>query len=389
MTHTSLSRFLIAGSAALAGLLATAPSALAAPLCTFDVGAARLDVALDGGSATLLVTATDVLVNDAPCGPAPDATDAIVVTGGDANDVLTLLGDFRPGLTPEGDGTDEIELTVDLGAGADALVLNLGTTDDVLLFTSTGADLGGDGDQDLSLAGVENVTVRAMSGDDTIDASDYPRAITLLGGTGADTLVGGPGADQIDGGDGNDVLSGGVGDDVLTGGRGNDVEQGQSGRDTFYQQSVANGADRLVGGGGSDTVIYSGRTAALSITLDGTNRADGEAGENDVIGADVENAYGGSGNDFMSGSSAANYLRGGAGNDRLVGKGGNDNLQGGAGADRLDGGTGLDIFAAGGGDDIITGVADGVAELVSCGSGNDSHQAAAEDTFSSCEVATP
>ncbi len=43
----------------------------------------------------------------------------------------------------------------------------------------------------------------------------------------------------------------------------------------------------------------------------------------------IENAFGGSGNDYLIGNQAANTLRGGAGADRLNGQGGDDLLDGG------------------------------------------------------------
>ncbi len=70
----------------------------------------------------------------------------------------------------------------------------------------------------------------------------------------------------------------------------------------------------------------------------------------------IENATGGSANDFISGSSLANRLIGGAGNDSLFGGGGNDTLQGQGGNDRVFGETGNDTFyLAGGGQDTASG----------------------------------
>jgi serralysin len=57
----------------------------------------------------------------------------------------------------------------------------------------------------------------------------------------------------------------------------------------------------------------------------------------------IENASGGSGDDFLYGNVAANNLIGNAGNDQLSGYDGNDVLNGGAGADKLYGGAGLNF----------------------------------------------
>jgi Ca2+-binding RTX toxin-like protein len=61
-----------------------------------------------------------------------------------------------------------------------------------------------------------------------------------------------------------------------------------------------------------------------------------------AYGAVIENAVGGSGNDWLTGNAANNFLRGGAGQDKLNGDEGDDILQGGAGDDLLNGGLGTD-----------------------------------------------
>ena len=71
-------------------------------------------------------------------------------------------------------------------------------------------------------------------------------------------------------------------------------------------------------GDGSDTVDYRERTAGLTITLNG-QADDGEAGEGDNVGAEVETAIGGSGNDRIVGNNLGNRLQGGAGDDTIIG----------------------------------------------------------------------
>jgi Ca2+-binding RTX toxin-like protein len=139
-------------------------------------------------------------------------------------------------------------------------------------------------------------------------------------------------ASRLDGGAGNDRLTGSPGDDVLIGGP---------------------GADVLGGGGGRDTADYSARTAPVSVTLD--NQAnDGEAGEGDNVGADVEVLAGGAAGDTLTGNDGDNALLGNGGNDTLNGAGGNDQLDGGAGDDTLDGGVGSDTLTGGDGTDTAT-----------------------------------
>jgi len=138
-------------------------------------------------------------------------------------------------------------------------------------------------------------------------------ANTLIGQAGQDTLTGGGGADSLQGGDGADTLHGGDANDQLQGGT---------------------GADTLHGDAGSDLADYP-RTAPLTVSIgDGAN--DGEAGELDDVGADVERLRGGSGNDTLTGNSAANVIYGGAGDDQIDGNDANDVLYGQAGADTID-----------------------------------------------------
>jgi serralysin len=83
----------------------------------------------------------------------------------------------------------------------------------------------------------------------------------------------------------------------------------------------------------------------------------------------IENANGGSGNDYMNGNSVANVLHGNAGNDSIYGNGGNDTLYGDGGNDYLDGGAGNDTLYGGDGDDILDG-GDGT-DVIYGGNGND------------------
>lgn len=134
------------------------------------------------------------------------------------------------------------------------------------------------------------------------------------------------------GGDGNDTLVGGSASDLLDGG---------------------SGSDQLQGGPGADAVDYSTRTAPVTVTL-GTG-ADGEAGEADTVGLDVEHILGGSWDDTLTGSGAANIVVGGGGNDTLHGASGNDQLRGGPGADTITGGHGNDTASGEAGADHIVG----------------------------------
>jgi Ca2+-binding RTX toxin-like protein len=187
--------------------------------------------------------------------------------------------------------------------------------------------------------------------DDIIDLRD--RADKGHGGLGNDVVMGGWNDDVLFGEAGNDVLVGGTGTDILIGDTGDDLLMGNHGR------------DYISGGDGIDTISFQGELRAVTINLaEGVVRsdaahnavilpaagdivglpanADTDANIEDLIGLvvtdpvtevstftpthDVENAYGGLGNDALIGDDHNNILTGG---------GGNDSIDGGAGIDTV------------------------------------------------------
>ena len=84
----------------------------------------------------------------------------------------------------------------------------------------------------------DGLTVNALGGDDTVDASRLAAGaigLTLNGGLGVDVLLGSKGNDLVNGGDGDDVALMGAGDDtfVWNPGDDNDTVEGQAGTDTL------------------------------------------------------------------------------------------------------------------------------------------------------------
>ena len=170
-------------------------------------------------------------------------------------------------------------------------------------------------------------TIRLGAGADFFDgqppsigAPDSTATFTVDGGPGRDYLMGGPEADSLNGGTGSDTL-------------------------------VCNGADTLTGGAGADTVLFGSDPnhddGAISVTLDG-QRNDGSAGQNALVGADIENAsVGGTsppsdyllvGNDGPNVLVGPGTVRGLGGNDTLIsnnGQGAGTTLDGGDGDDRI------------------------------------------------------
>ncbi|WP_229076002.1 hypothetical protein [Actinoplanes sp. DH11] len=100
-------------------------------------------------------------------------------------------------------------------------------------------------------------------------------------------------------------------------------------------------ADVLLGGTGNDTVDYNGRGLTVA-DLSGSRGNDGQPGEGDTVGSDVENLTGGDGRNVFTGNAGANRLTGGEGDDLFRGGAGNDTLYGGYGKNELYGEAGDD-----------------------------------------------
>jgi Ca2+-binding RTX toxin-like protein len=338
---------LVKTASAIAAVLFSLPlvqeaSAQTPPTCSFDADTGTLSLSVDGQPAVLAATATaGIRLGGVGCGAATVTnTDTIVVTGSTLDDVVTLAGEFAPGATAE-TGSSEIEISVSLGEGSDILRVALDEGDDVAIFTATGIDHFGDGDEDLALDATA-VSVLGGPGNDVIDSSMYPFVAGLHGDGDDDVVIGGVSRDVLDGGPGNDILEGGPELDRLIGGPGDDVEDGGDGNDRFMQEREPDGADLLIGGPGQDLVIYELRSVGLTVTLDDGLANDGASGEGDNISVDVEHVRGGRGNDVLIGSDVPNTLKGGPGDDFLQGKAGRDALKCSEGVDEALGGPDMD-----------------------------------------------
>ena len=247
-----------------------------------------------------------------------------------------------PGGCTPGQGTQVVDRTAGIEAGDGCLAVDEHTA----ICGLDGADyhratltLGDRDDNATASDGLLRASVDAGAGDDVVLASG---AVTS-GGPGNDRLTGGT---EIHGDDGDDVIEGGV------------------------RSYGGAGADRMVGGGamdggpGSDTfpssgtVVYDGRTAPVTVTLDGVAN-DGERGEGDNV--TTYGVRGGPGDDVLVGDDRSNQLSGGSGDDVL---------RGGGAADSLTGGEGDDTIAAEAGDDILV-LDDPGADVFSGGDGYD------------------
>ena len=231
-----------------------------------------------------------------------------------------------------------------------------GGHDDDALYGGTGSDVFVFTDGNL---GTDFVTEDPNLDTDTLDFTDFVEGFTLnlsvagLPGIGTAALSNSSlllylssdaGIENVKGSNASegDLIIGNARPNALYGNAYNDTLDGGA------------GADALWGGPGIDTADYSSRTAALSITLDGSAN-DGAAGEYDNVHSDIERIIGGSVNDTLTGATVGCTLYGGSGNDYLTGGSGNDEIWGGAGNDTVYGAIGDDTIYGEEGTDYLDG----------------------------------
>jgi PKD repeat protein len=328
-----------------------------------------------------LVGTTQIQVIDGdgallPCGGAPTTStvDRIAAAGVDGTETFRLDlsgGTFAPGKTSEGAGnTSEIEIDVDLGTGTGDLFEIVGSagTDRYTVLADFTVKLNTDADADVTMTGVDELTILGGNGSDTLQmdaltgAAGGPTVVTLDGQAGNDTLIDGPGDETLLGGPGNDIIRPRGGLNTIDAGTETDTLDGS----LAPAGIIANLTTRTLGGAASGTIDGFERltgspfddelTGDANVNLilggDGQDRLDG-AGGNDTLqgGAARDWLYGGDGNDTLKGEAGSDFLYGGAGNDnlqggddhdRLYGEDGTDTLIGGTGENTLDGGAGID-----------------------------------------------
>jgi Ca2+-binding RTX toxin-like protein len=293
-------------------------------------------------------------------------TDAapVWVRGSGQFSFVSTFGAASPTALFDIDGDGDLDLIMGEYNGAITLLDNIGdSTSPVFIIgmapwsvagqqdaRPTLADIDGDGDLDLIVAGSAGLIYFR---NETTNTSSVPVFVQqTLPTAGADTLFGSSGDDIMEGLDGNDSLYGGDGQDYLRGGAGDDYMDGGNGNDTYVVDSVS---DIVSDSGDGIDLVHS----RVSYTL-----AQGSNIENLTLGS-AGGAIDGTGNELdnvITGNASRNVLSGLDGEDTLSGAGGNDDLYGGAGDDILDGGNGNDILDGGLGADTMTG-----------GLGNDSY----------------
>jgi Ca2+-binding RTX toxin-like protein len=269
------------------------------------------------------------------------STTANVISGGTGDDTLSGAGGDD---TLNGDAGDD---TFSEGAAANgADTMNGGAGTDTVSYASRGNNVS------IIIDGTANDGEMSEADKVMIDVEN------ATGGGGADTITGSTSANVLDGGAAIDTINGGDGADTIRGGAANDILNGGTGDDLFDEGAASNGGDTISGGAGIDLVTYAARMNDLDVVMDGTTNS-GEAGENDKIGADVENLRGGAGEDDITGNALDNVLEGGADVDELYGLAGEDAIDGDAGDDIIDCGDGD-------GDVLLDNTTDAVTVPVNC-----------------------
>ena len=195
-------------------------------------------------------------------------------------------------------------------------------------------------------AGSDSIGLGYLDGDgDTFDGSGQ----LIEAGLGDDTMFGSTGVDTFNGGGGYDTVdySGST-----TGGV--SVNMGETGYGGIADDDEYFSIEEVVGTGSNDTILGY-QNAAVELH--------GGAGADSLRGSDVDGSalFGESGDDTLIARKGDTVLNGGAGDDSLRGNHGDDTLMGGANEDILEGQKGNDLIFGDAGDDSIEG-----------GDGNDS-----------------
>ena len=219
----------------------------------------------------------------------------------------------------------------------------------------------------------------------------------LLGGTAADRLTGDGFANKLSGNNGDDQLQGMAGLDTLDGGIGSDfaIYTDKSGAVTVQLNGAVttqvdlNGVledfisniENIQGGSGGDILFGDGLANQL-LGEGGEDKISGGIGDDLLFGGgETDSIAGDENNDTIHGDDGDDFLGGGSGNDQIFGDADNDEINGGLGQDVLDGGTGIDtVTYVGRGESIIIELRTNLDSLVHL-DGN------AEDTISNFENA--
>jgi uncharacterized delta-60 repeat protein len=265
-----------------------------------------------------------------------------------------------------------------VASGLQNLTIRTGSGDDTLMIASDQLSLPLGNVKMLFDAGVGTDSINVVGDADylltDVSLTNSRGGAIRLSGVDRATLSGGPSDNRLDASGftaGPVTLIGGAGDDLLIGSPNGDDMRGSDGDDVF----VGNGGiDTVTGGAGTDTVLVPGTVGADTLAV-----AEAAGTHTVTINAQVTTyaatstferilVEAGERNDSvtLSGALVATTVDAGAGNDTvdasaattaviLLGGAGDDSLTGGAGDDRLEGGDGMDNLVGNAGNDTILG----------------------------------
>jgi serralysin len=258
-----------------------------------------------------------------------------------------------------GDGNDTLRASsyVDGGPGADRIigegeftVLDYSERTAGVRATFDGVANDGEAGEGDDVSGVFRA-VQGGSGDDVLESSNL-LFDAVLAGPGDDHVIGSPGNDSLHGGPGDDLLEGNDGDDELYGGDDADRSRGGTGIDTW-----ASGREDVLKTLGPGV-------PGLALTPDDQPN-DGQPGEGDDVGSDIENLSGSSLGDHITGTDGPNVIHSVGGADTVLALGGDDTIVFDAGRKTIDAGAGRDTVATPVDDDALR-LRDGEPDSARC-----------------------
>ncbi|GGN95995.1 hypothetical protein GCM10010112_86810 [Actinoplanes lobatus] len=268
----------------------------------------------------------------------------VVVTGSGATVTIDDRVAITPGKGCERVGGDKTKVRCRASSEARVWIMAYDRNDSVEIRSGLPTSINGGSGRDTLIGGPRRDIINGDTGADRISGNGGDDK--LDGYVGDDRIWGGDGGDTLIGSYGDDVISGGDGRDSFISGDGNDREYGGPGNDLFEAGpplvAGAADADTYLGGSGRDAVTFGAHDRPVTADADGVRGDDGVRGEHDTIGADIEEIYGGYGDDRLYGTERSDTLYGAEGDDVIVGNGGADFLVGNAGRDNLYGGAGSD-----------------------------------------------
>jgi Ca2+-binding RTX toxin-like protein len=185
-----------------------------------------------------------------------------------------------------------------------------------------------------SVAGLCAVVLGASTA--AVAASSGSATKNVIVFTASNSTINVPGNDTVyDLGSHNTILGGGGNNDIYPG-PGDDVH----------------------GGRGVNAVLYTERSSAVAVTLDNKPN-DGTTGDAANIHTDVEQIYGGSGDNRLIGDlqpgAPSELIQGGSGNNFIVGGSGRNRIYGGPGKNTINSFNGkVDVVNCGGGNSTVT-----------------------------------